>query len=149
MKFYYFTVILVGIIIVFNLAGVVTPAGGGLAKALNLIDDNQNLTVQDVKNSELWSNENSTDIIPGIKFLLLGAVAAGIVLGVFGRSPDIRYITAAIVFAISAFLLTDIIYIFTIIASYDSWIKFGIGAIIGGLTAGFIITVLEFWQGTD
>ncbi len=149
MKFYYFTVILVGIIIVFNLAGVVTPAGGGLAKALNLIDDNQNLTVQDVKNSELWSNENSTDIIPGIKFLLLGAVAAGIVLGAFGRSPDIRYITAAIVFAISAFLLTDIIYIFTIIASYDSWIKFGIGAIIGGLTAGFIITVLEFWQGTD
>ncbi len=149
MKFYYFTVILVGIIILFNLAGVVTPAGGGLAKALNLIDDNQNLTIQDTKNSALWSNSESTDLIPGIRYLLLGAVAAGIVLGAFGRAPDIRYITAGIVFAISAFLLTDIIYIYTIIASYDNWIKFGIGTLIGGLTAGFIITILQFWQGTD
>jgi len=149
MKFYYYAVILVGIILVFNMAGIVTPAGGGLAKALNLIDDNQNLTIGNVKNSELWDNSDQSDSVPGIRYLLLGAVVAGIVLGAFGRAPNIRYLTAALVFFLGSVLLSDLIFIFTLIAGFDSWLKWGLGVIIGGLTAGFIITMLEFWQGSD
>jgi hypothetical protein len=144
-----FTVMIVGIVLLLNLGGIITPTGDaiGLTKKLNLIDDNQNLTVQDVKSSEIWANESSTDSIKGIRFLFLFAVTAGIVIGAFGRTPDIRYITAAVVFYLGSFLLTDLIYIVTIINT--TWIKTAVGLIVGGLTAGFIVTMIQFWQGTD
>ena len=150
-----FTVVIVGIIIFLNMGGITTPtvdAGTGIAKALNLIDDNQNITLENTKNSALWSNDkriSESNPISGIKYLLMGAVVAGIVLGAFGRAPDIRYITAAIVFSIASFILTDLIYIFTVVADAEGWIKYGLGAIVGGLIAGFVITTLQFWQGTD
>lgn len=149
MRFFKFTMIIVGIIIVLNMGGIVTPATGGLAKSLNLIDNNRTLTAYDVKSSALWSNDESTDAIPGVRYLLLGAVAAGIVLGAFGRTPDIRYITAGFVFFIGSFLLSDLIYIFTLATSFDGWIKWGIGVLSAGAIAGFIVTMLEFWQGND
>ena len=144
-----FTVIIVGIVLILNLGGVITPSGDaiGLTKKLNLIDDNQNITVQDVKNSEIWGNESAGDTIKGIRFLLLFAVTAGIVVGLFGRSPDIRYITAGVVFYLGSFLLTDLMYIYTIIN--EPWLKTAVGVIVGGLIAGFIISMIQFWQGTD
>ncbi len=155
MKFYYYTVILVGIILVLNLGGVTTPtvdAGAGLAKKLNLIDDNRNLTIQDVKNSDIWSKDtvhSSDNPGTGLKWILLVALVGGIVLGITGRAPDIRYITASFVFGIASLLLTDLIYLFTLVTQFDSWMRYGLGIIIGGLIAGFIITTLQFWQGTD
>ena len=149
MRFYIFAVMIIGIVLVLNLGGIVTPSGEaiGLTKKLNLIDDNQNITVQNVKSSEVWANEDAGDTIKGIRFLLLFAVTAGIVVGLFGRAPDIRYITAGVVFYLGSFLLTDLIYLYTIIK--EPWIKTGVGLIVGGLTVGFIITMIQFWQGTD
>lgn len=143
-----FTVIIVGIVLLLNLGGIITPTGDaiGLTKKLGLID-NQDLTVQEIKSSEIWANENSTDNIKGLRFLFLFAVTGGLVLGAFGRAPDIRYITAGVVFAIGSFLLTDLIYLVTIID--ETWIKTGVGLLVGGLSAGFIITMIQFWQGTD
>lgn len=149
MKFYTYAVMMVGIIMILNLAGVVTPVGGGLAKSLNLINDDQEITIDDFKSSELWSNSSATDNTKGLTFILIGALAAGVVLGAFGRAPDIRYITAAFVFGIAALIVADMIAIFTIISSFDSWMKYGLGLIMGGLLVGFFISTLEFWQGSD
>lgn len=147
MRFYIFTIMIVGIILVLNLGGVVTPIGGGLAKAINLVDDNQNLTIQDVKSSNVW---NSTDLNnPGIKYILTIFLVGGLVIGIVGRSPDIRYGTALFVFIIAGLILTDLVYLGGLVIGMEGWIKFALGTIIGGLIAGFIVTTLQFWQGTD
>lgn len=144
MKFYTYAIILVGVIMILNLGGISTPVGGGLAKTLNLIDEDQNVTAENFKNSTPWST---------LTYVLTGLITAGIVLGSFGRTPDIRYITASLVFTLSALIVADTIAIWTIIASaqesYLSFLSIGIGTIIGGLLVGFFITALEFWQNSD
>jgi hypothetical protein len=144
MKFYTYAIIMVGVIMILNLGGIDTPIGGGLAKTLNLIDEDQNIDSQNFKNSTPWDN---------LTYLLTGLVTAGVVLGAFGRTPDIRYMTAAIVFTLTALITADAIAIWSIIASsssgYFSAISTGMGLIIGGLLAGLFVTALEFWQNAD
>jgi len=155
MRFYYFVIMFVGIILVLNLGGVTTPtadAGSSLASALNLIDSNQTLTIQNVKNSELWSGTtpaSSSHPLTGIKWILIVGLIGGFVVGLFGKSPDIRYLTAAFVFGIASLLLADLTFIFKLVIGLDSWIGYSLGIVIGGLIAGFIVTTLQFWQGTD
>lgn len=139
-----------------NLGGITTPtvdAGAGLAKKLKIINDSRDLTVQNMKSSELWSKETqpSTDNpLTGLKWILIVGMITGIAVGLFGGAPDIRYITAPFVFGIASLLLTDLIYLFTLVASSNSdWMKYGLGTIIGGMAVGFFITVIQFWQGTD
>lgn len=149
MKFYMYAVILVGIMITLNAAGLTTPSGS-LVNTFYIVDADGNLTLQNFKNSPLWSNADITDAVPGITYLLLGAVVAGLVLGAFGRSPDIRYLTAAMVFALVGFLTSDVVFLFIQLNSYGiTWISWGAGAIIGSLLVGLFISALEFWQGTD
>lgn len=144
MKFYTYAVILVGIIMILNLAGVSTPAGGGLAKSLNLIDEDRNIDAQNFKNSSPWSD---------LTYLLTGLVTAGVVLGAFGRAPDIRYVTAGVVFTLTALITADAVAIWTIVSArssgYLSFLSTGMGLLIGGILTGLFITALEFWQNAD
>lgn len=140
MKFYTYAVILVGIVMILNLAGISTPVGGGIAKALNIIDDDANIGITDFKDSELYND---------LVLILGGLIGTGLVLGAFGRAPDVRYITAALILTITGLLAADIIAIYQVVATFSGWMKYGLGLIIGGLTVGLFITALEFWQGTD
>lgn len=144
MRFYTYAVIIVGVIMLLNLGGIVTPVGGGLAKTFGLIDENQNIEAENFKNSTPWDS---------LVYLLTGLVTAGVVLGAFGRAPDIRYVTAGIVFTLTALITADVIAIWSIIASssdsYLSFLSTGMGLLIGGLLVGFYITALEFWQNAD
>ena len=149
MRFYKFAIVLAGIIMILNLAGITTPVGGGIAKSLNLIDDSQNITIPQFKNSPLWSNSSATDSVKGLTYVLTIALAATIVLGAFGRAPDIRYVTAGFVFGITSLLAADLIALFLIVSQYDVWISRGLGLLIGGSLVGLFITAIQFWQGGD
>jgi len=139
MKFYAMVSIVLGVMILLNLGGIQTPATGGLAKALGLVS-NQNLTPQNFKNSSPWGT---------LIYLLAGGVTAGVVLGAFGRAPDIRYLTAAIVGTITALMASDLIFIITLLISNSNPLAIGIGLLGVVLLGGLLITALEFWQGTD
>ena len=149
MKFYYYAVIISGIILLLNIGGLETPAGS-LVRLFDMLDSNGDFTLQNFKNSALWSNSSPTDSTPGITYILVGALTAGLVLGAFGRSPDIRYITAIMVFTLSGLIVSDMIYIFIKIQSFGvGWITAAMGCAFGAALVGFFITALEFWQGTD
>lgn len=148
MRFYTMTMVIVGMVLILNLGGIQTPLASGLTKSLNLVDDSQNVTVENVKSSGIWSNDSTSDDVKGIRYLLLFAIGAGLVIGAFGRAPDIRYITAGFVFSIGGLFLADLIYLYSLVSG-SGWIGHGIGVIVGGLTAGFIITMIQFWQGTE
>jgi len=149
MKFYYYATIIVGIIILLNAAGMETPSGE-LVKNFNIVNSTGDISFQNFKSSPLWVNDSSTDSIPGITYLLTGALVAGLVLGAFGRAPDIRYFTATMVFVLAGFITSDMIFLFVQLNSYGVvWIQWLSLAIIAPLTIGFFISALEFWQGTD
>ena len=152
MRFYYFAVIIAGIMLMLNLAGFQTPAGS-LVKTFSIIDSDGNITLENFKNSELWNKNTlptSSSPIPGLKFILIGSLIAGLVLGIFGRSPDIRYLTAAMVFALTGLLMGDMIWLYVKVASYGiPWLRNLALLIIAPLTVGLFITALNFWQGND
>lgn len=149
MRFYYMAVILAGIMLLLNIGGFVTPSGS-LVKSFNLIDEDGGIGIENFKNSGLWSNSLSTDSIPGLTYILAGALAAGLVLGAFGRQPDIRYITAGIVLVLTGLMAADLIYLFTTLRSFDIyWVTWLGTAVVGSLLVGLFITALQFWQGTD
>jgi len=149
MRFYYFAVIISGIILLVNMAGFQSPTGS-LVQTFNILDSEGHITIENFKQSALWNNSDSTDSIPGLRFILIGAVIAGLVVGLFGRAPDIRYITAAMVFTLTGLLLGDMIWLFVKIQSYGVlWITNVSFLIIGSSTVGLFITALNFWQGND
>jgi len=149
MRFYYMAVILAGIMLVLNIGGFVTPTGS-LVKSFNLIDADGSIGIENFKNSGLWSNKLSTDSIPGLSYILAGALVAGLVLGAFGRQPDIRYITAGIVLVLTGLMVADLIYLYSTLSSFGvTWITSIGTCLIGSLLVGLFITAIQFWQGTD
>jgi hypothetical protein len=149
MRFFYITVILVGIMLTLNIGGFEIPSGS-MVRTFYLVSSDGNISVENFKNSPLWSNDSADDSIPGIKYILTAFVAAGIVLGVIGRSPDIRYILAGLVFVLTGLLTADLISIYSTMSGFGvDWITFLGTVLIGSSLAGLYITALQFWQGND
>jgi hypothetical protein len=153
MRFYTYAIMIVGIMMLLNLGGAIkTPVVGGLMSGLNLMNDEGNFTISDYESSPFYANDKATDKIKGLNFVLLVAVGAGIVLGSFGRAPDIRYVTAAFIFGITSALSVELISIFILVNGSE---VFGgifstiISVIIGGLLTGLFITAIQFWQNPD
>lgn len=152
MRFYTYALLIVGIVMLLNVGGVQTPIVGGLVKGLNLMSDSGNFTLSAYEGSEFYSNDKATDRIIGLKFILLVAVGAGVVLGAFGRAPDIRYITAAMVWGITSALAVEIISVYLLVsgaAIFGGIFSTILSLILGGLLVGLFITAIQFWQNPD
>lgn len=141
MKFFYAAMMLVGVVLILNLAGITTPAGGGFAKALGLVDDDGTNDLDNAENSTLWIT---------LIALFAGLATAGVVIGTLGRTPDIQYLTGAIVSVMVSALLTDLIYIWTLIKSTsEGFILSAMTLVIAACITGLVISAFEFWQNVD
>ena len=148
MKFFYITIIITGIILILNLGGFQTPVTGGTLGAFGIIDSSNELSPENFKASDLFSGNSSG--LPGLKYILLFFAGAALVIGAFGRSPDIRYVTAALVWALVGYLTSDIVYLFTYINGFGiPWMKNLMGAIVVGLLIALYVSAISFWQGSD
>jgi len=145
MKFYYYATIVVGILIILNAAGFNTPSGD-LVTSFNIVNSTGDASLQNFKNSPLWSGGGTNSLV----YILTIGVGASLVLGAFGRAPDIRYLTAVFVYALAGLILLDLVFLYVQLASYGvSWISWVATAIFGTALVGFIITIKEFWEGND
>ena len=146
MRFYYFAVMIAGILILLNMAGIVTPTGS-LVNFANIVDDSGNTTIQDFKSSGLWGSTTKTN---SLVFVLGGLLIAGIVIGTFGRVPDIRFVTAAFVLLVTGMMVGDLIWLYTYIRSLGvEWVTMILGLLIGASLIGLVITAIQYWQGSD
>jgi len=144
MKFYYFAVIMVGIMILLNAAGMNTPTGS-LVNTFNVINSTGSPSLENFKSSDLWGGSTNS-----LYYLLIGLVVAGLVIGAIGGAPDIRYLTAALVFLLAGFIVADMLFLYTQLVSYGIvWISWVGLALLGSLTVGFFISAIEFWQGAS
>src|SRR3990167_7429629 len=125
MKFYYFAVILVGIMIMLGAAGVKTNSVT-LATSLNVINATGG-NLENFKNSELWSKDTApTSSSPGVglKWLFVGFVIASLVITAFGRSPDTKIVLAIMVWALGGLIIADLISLYMLLAAEGIiWIK--------------------------
>ncbi len=147
MKFYFFAVMIVGLMIILAAAGYDLPVSGGLMNVTGIIDktvDNPD-GAPDVGD---FKNDSNPFWIGWIA--LIGFGVAGIVIGVFGRTPDINLLSASLVGLLSGAILTDYIAIMVKISSFNVvWIQWSMGALFSVLIVGFFITMIQFWRGSD
>lgn len=151
MRFYYMVVIIAGVLLMLNMAGITTPSGSLIAST-GLISDEGDLTYGNVKNSTLLGNFNDprSSSKNSLAFILGGLLFVGFIASAFGKAPDIRYITAAFVLTVTGILIGDLVWLFVYVQSLGVlWITSLLSLIIGAFLVGLIITALQFWQGTD
>ena len=134
MKVYYFLTIIVGLMILFNIAGINTTTG----YVLNYLDI--------VDNPQSFQNTNFYAIIIGI---FITAVVGGVVIGYFTKSSPESYLVAPFCGVLVLFV-GDIISIYSYVSGLGiDWIKYIVMMILIPLAIGYTLSILEFWRGSD
>lgn len=138
MKFITLSVIVIGIIIIFNAGGVETPTGGLVKQFLD---------------GGLASFKSSTFWTTFVTILTVG-VGASAVAGLFGRSPPESYLIAGLTIALGGVILTDMLTIYGILwnlgnESTTVWIRWVATSIFIPLVFGFLASMISFWRGSD
>ncbi len=140
MKFYIYVTVIIGILIFLGAAGVELPSSS-LVKSMNIINDDGTIGFQNIKVSALW-----TELIT----LLALAVAGGVIIGTFSRTPPESFLTAAFVSLTAGLIAGDMLFLFNLLNSFGQpWITWGALALLGPLMGGFIITAISYWRGND
>ncbi|MFW6225650.1 MAG: hypothetical protein ACOC3V_01660 [bacterium] len=150
MKFYYFATILIGMMIVLSAGGFYLPVTGGIIDSLGIMekgDSGTNVTTENIKNSDLWDDDGGGS---SFSYILGGLALAGVVVGFFGRTPQINYLTASLVLFITGSIMADYIAILVQLKSYGiGWLTWGGGLIFSIFMVGLFISAIEWWQGVD
>ena len=146
MRFYYIAIIITGVLLILNLAGITTPVGS-IVNFAGLVDSSGTATIENFKSSGIWGDSTTTN---SLVFILGGFLIATLVIGAFGRAPDIRYTTAAFVLLITGMLVGDMVWLFTYVRSLGvQWITTILTLLIGSSLIGLVLTAIQFWQGSD
>ena len=146
MRFYTIVMMTVGIILLLNLAGINSPLGGGVVRGLGIIDSDNNVA-NNIEGSDLYGGDTESN--KGLKFLLTAALVAGLAVGLLGGAPDIRYVTAGVVWIIITAVTTDVLFIIDTVRQSGGFIETTVMMLMGGLLAALYISAIQFWQGTD
>lgn len=136
MKFYNYVVIFIGILLLLNMAGY-TPPASGTVKTLILNGHLQNI--------------QSSALFVAILSALALAGGVGIVAGLYTSTPPIQYVIAGILSIFLSMFIVDIIWLYTKLLEHSNgtWLAGLITLILAPLIIGFIISSIEWWQGTD
>ncbi len=135
MRLYVFISIIVGMMIVLNLAGINTTTGYILSK-LDIVDNPQDL--------------EGTALLIAIGVVFTLAVPGGLVIGFFTKTSPESYLIAplAVIFII---FIGDIISVINYSRSTfgtGNWGAILIATIMGAVAIGYAITVVDWWRGT-
>ena len=143
MKFWNYTIMLITLMIFLEFAGFTT----GLGTTLNVfgisINSNTGVITPTLGNSGFWNFIFGTG---GILIAIVGAI----IIGSFTRSSPENYVILPLV----TFLTTTLIQTFILVISYaintgEIWVGALISIILLPLGAGFILSAVEFFRGTD
>lgn len=134
MKTYNYIFIMVGMMILFYLAGIATTTGYILSK-FDLANN-----PQDFQQSEFFT------IVVGI---FAGVLVSGIVIGYFTKSSPESYLVAPFA-AILMLFVGDAISIIVYAQSLGyAWLTYLITLIFAPIIVGYVLSVVEWWRGVD
>ena len=134
MKFLTISVIMIGIIVIFNAGGIETPSGG---------------LVKDLLEGGL-SNFRDTTFWQTFAIILTVGIGGGAIAGLFGRAPPESYLIAGLVFTLGGVVLTDVTSVYlTLYNTGEDWIRWIASAIFIPAMFGFLVSMISFWRGAD
>ena len=134
MKFMTLSMIIVGILMMFHMGGFDTPVSEGIT--YYLIDYLPNLI-----QSTWWSTlVHALELMAGV----------GVIVGLYKSTPQETYVFAGVGALLGAAILSDMIFIYVQLTSFDdSWMFWGITAIMGVLVLGWIISFMSWIRGAE
>lgn len=134
MKFLTIVIISIGLIVLFNAAGITTPSGG--------------LTKQFLEGG-LTTFSTTTFWTLLITVLTLAATGA-VVAGLFGRAPSESYLIASLVSIFLGLVLIDMSSVYLkLLELADGWMDWVVTAIFIPLFIGLFVSVISYWRGSD
>lgn len=152
MRFYYMVVIITGVLLLINMAGIITPTGS-LIREVGLVGNNGQLTYSNFTSSSSFVgdlNDPTKSSKSSLAFILGGLAIAGIAATLFGRSPDIRWVTAGFILMVTGILLGDLSWLFIYVQKLGvEWVTNILSLLIGVMMVGLVITAIQFWIGSD
>lgn len=132
MKMYYFLTMILGIMILLNLAGINTTTGY-ILNYLDIVDHPENL--------------QSSHLYAVILAIFLTAVTGGIVIGFFTKSSPESYLIAPLA-GILVLFVGDIISVITYVNSLGtSFVNYIILMVMSVIAFGYLISVVDWWRG--
>lgn len=142
MKFVTISLIIIGIILIFNLGGVSTPVGGYALRFFG--GDLTNDT------SQFFNFKNDPLIWVGLIAVASVVALVGARAGLFGSTPQISfYLGTFVVVTLGGFVLTDMITIFgKLWMTGEIWIRAVAVLIFIPLSFGYVTSLKSFWEGT-
>ncbi len=134
MRLYILLTVIVGLMILFNYAGINTSTGQ-VFRFIDIIDNPQNI-----------ETSTFTKIILAI---FTSALVLGIGISFFTKTSPISALIAPLAATLVLFV-GDIIFIVNYAnANYPSYIGKIVAAVLGALAVGYVLSVLDWWKGTD
>jgi hypothetical protein len=134
MKFITLSIMIIGIIILFNAGGITTPSGG---LVFSLLDGG----LASFKSSTFWTT---------LLTILTIGIGGGAIAGLFGRAPPESYLIASLVILIGGVVLTDMLAVYRILWNLgEDWIRWVATSIFIPLVFGFFVSLISYWRGSD
>ncbi len=134
MKFITISIIVIGIIVLFNAGGITTPAGGLVKQFL----DGGLSTFTD---TGFWTT---------LMTILTVGIGGGVIAGLYGRAPPESYLIAGVVATLGGVVLTDMTTIYLKLWSLsDDWMKWVLSAFFIPFFFAYFVVLISFWRGTD
>ena len=138
MKVWNYIFIMVGISILFELSGILGSDGVLTAIGYSRVGE------------QIFFDFSVSSFLTNILGVLAGAIAGGIIVGFFTRSSPENYILLGLVTGGTLTLFVQTIYgIIQASLSTEPWIASIVILIAGPLLVGFMLSLAEFFRGTD
>ncbi len=137
MRLYKYVFIMAGIMALFNVAGISTNVGMLLGK-LGLVDA---ASLSNIQGTSMWTSLITSG--------LASIAAAGVVVGIYGRSQPMMPIKAGISTGFLAYFISDMSSIVQYINQSGGWLGYFIYLVMLPLIVGYLISMVDWVGGTD
>jgi len=148
MKFLTISVIVIGILVLFNLGGITTPVTG---RAVNIVGYTATTYKSVTGNEAPLSDFFTSEIVVALAVLVLLTFGIGAKAGLIGSAPPIQYYLGNLaVVLMGGAVMVDMITLVTKLWSYgEGWMR-GITLLIFiPLSFIYLVALKSFWEGTD
>ena len=135
MKVWYYVLMSAFLGLLFEMAGV--PVGSEVLKYIGI-----SATGTGIKTAGMYL------AIFGGAGILIGIVG-GILIGTFTRTSPENYIILGFITGGLTIFISTFIGIMNVAATYSTWLRSIIILILGPLTVGYVLSMVEFFRGTD
>jgi len=148
MKFLTISIIVIGILVLFNLGGITTPVTGG---AVNVVGYTATTYKNVTENEAPLSDFFTSEIFVALTTLVILTLGIGAKAGLIGSAPPIQYYLGNLaVVLMGGAVMVDMITLVTKLWSYgEGWMRAVILLIFVPLSFAYLIALKSFWEGTD